>query len=173
VTDRESQRTHEPDLREVTAELDGLREVLIARLEGVHAVIEERDKLYKERAESLRDATEQSRAALERQTIQAFASAEKAIDKAETAQRAYNERSNEFRAALDDAQKTLITRVEASGEFNRYAERIEDIKKEIISLRESRKQVEGATTAVKAMWAVLGVLIGAAFSILGLLNKGG
>ena len=45
-------RTHEPSLREVTVELDGLRAVLLSELSALRQLMDERDKLYKERADS-------------------------------------------------------------------------------------------------------------------------
>ena len=66
-----------------------------------------------------------------------------AIQKAEDAQRNYNERSNEFRGQLDDQAKRLMAREEALAKFETYDEKIEDCKREIIKLRESQMETGG------------------------------
>src|ERR1700674_4123995 len=52
-------------------------------------------------------------------------SSEKAIDKAEQAQSAYNARSNEFRQALDDKDKLQMSRTEIEARFIAQEEKIE------------------------------------------------
>jgi len=58
------------------------------------------------------------------------ASQEKAITKAEDAQREYNVRSNEFRGQLDDQNKMQLPRTEASSRFDAIDAKIEVARKE-------------------------------------------
>jgi len=142
-------RTHEPSLREVTAEMDGLKELM-----------EERDRRYEDRFNAQQKAVEAALAAAEKQTLAAFNSGEKAIAKQEAAQTSYNERTNEFRGQLFDQARLFMPRSEAeagvkqvSSELDRLREDArrenEGIKKEIASLRETRSAVEAGSTKSK------------------------
>lgn len=70
-------------------------------------------------------------AAADKATQAAFAASEKAIAKAEQAQSDYNNRSNEFRSALDDQNKlmsnTMIGRPEWSNAHEDVKRKIEDL----------------------------------------------
>jgi hypothetical protein len=162
---------------EVMRELAGVREVIGHQVGAIQQLVNERDRRYSERAEASALAVKDALAAQEKLSQVVNEAANKAIDKAETAQSAYNQRSNEFRAALDDAQKTLMPRQEALAEFNRVAERFDDWKKEletykqnqaaeIRSLRESRAGYTGIWQAVVGA-AVLAGLLGAVIGIIG------
>lgn len=90
--------------------VDTLKEHLEGLISYLKDVSDERDRLYKERHDS----------------------ADKAIIKAETAQREYNERSNEFRGQLDDQAKRLVSRLEVESMIKeveaRIARNVEDIR---------------------------------------------
>lgn len=100
----------------------------------------------------------------------------RAIDKAESAQKDYNARSNEFRGQLDDQAKTLMPRIEALGKFEdvnqRLATRIkdadkafDDLRKEISLLREIHRQEVGN----RAGWKASGNLIIGVASVISVL----
>lgn len=139
----ESVRPHEPSMRE-----------LKTGLEALVRLMDERDRLYKERSDAQKEAVAAALAANKELTNNAFLASEKAIGKAEAAQEDYNTRSNEFRQALDDSNKDKLGRPEAEGRFSGIGERLDEIKKEfekyqalqateIRSLRESRSQDMG------------------------------
>lgn len=90
--------------------------------------------------ETLKELMEQRFVANERSVEAAFKASEKAIEKSETAQTAYNARSNEFRAALDDQSKTFLPRAEADVSFKQLRE-------QITTLQQSDSRGEGMTTA--------------------------
>ena len=117
-------RSHEPNLRQLTAELDGLRAVMTAKLEAMKALIDERDRMYAERDNSRRTAVEAALIAAKEQTATSFAASKEAISKADTAQHEYNIRSNEFRGQLDDQAKRLISRTEVEGMIKNVEEKI-------------------------------------------------
>lgn len=173
----------EPTLREVTTSLKAFKELMI-----------ERDRRYEERFLHLTTGQENALTALEKQTAAAFAASEKAIVKAEDSQKDYNTRSNEFRAALDDANKHMMPRPEseqlhraAQDALNRLREETgkaielsrtearvagEALSKEIANLRESRSQLLGVQEQRTAghsnnQWAI-SVGIAAAGTMLGL-----
>ena len=124
----------------------------------------------------------------EKATDAAFTASEKAILKAEEAQRDYNHRSNEFRAQLDDQAKTLMRRIEALDLFTATGDKIEAIRiffdskletqrvsfekdiealaKEIAALREYRSEVSGGKTShreiISYLIAFAGVMVGVA-----------
>jgi hypothetical protein len=170
-----------------------LRE-LAALVKGFQALMNERDRRYEDRFTSLTEGQKTALAALEKQTTLAFDASEKAIVKSEGAQAQYNVRSNEFRAALDDANKHMMPRPE-SEQLHRAAQetitRLRDesqkgieqartearvageaLSKEIANLRESRSQLIGAhdqqtVGRMSNQWAI-SVGIALAGTILGL-----
>jgi hypothetical protein len=82
---------------------------------------------------------------LEELNRERFSAIKESITKAESAQTAYNERSNEFRGQLDDQAKRLMARDEALSKFLTYDEKIEDCKREIVKLRETQMEIFGRT----------------------------
>ena len=118
-------RTHEPSLRELTAELDGLRSTLDAKIEGVEKVANERDRFY----------------------LAGLAAQDKATVKAELAQQAYNIVHNDLLKKMEGN----ITR----GEYAAFVKQMEDKWTEAKDERELRiealrKDCERDTTRVLA-----------------------
>ena len=72
-----------------------------------------------------------------------FDAQEKAVAKAEASQKDYNARSNEFRAALDDQGKSMITRSEADQRFEQMHELIDSQAKLIGALQMNMSRGEG------------------------------
>lgn len=109
--------------------------------------------------------------AVKDQTALAFSSSEKAIIKAEASQKAYNERSNEFRGALDDAQQKLLS-IARFDDFikgnDNYKLKLEE---DIRSLRESRTNIEGKGEGSKTTWAIVGTLLGILLTLIGMYFK--
>jgi hypothetical protein len=137
---------------EVDAALDAIRisiDNVRALAIAFERLMDERDRRYGEAVQALKDAVGAALTAQKETTGQAFAASEKAISKAEASQTAYNERSNEFRGQLDDQAKRLLARAEAETQFNAMSERIEELKKDVISLREYRSRAGGAEHQVE------------------------
>lgn len=117
---------------------------------------------------TLKELMEARIGAVERATEAAFVASEKAITKAETAQTAYNARSNEFRAALDDQNKTFMPRIEADGRFKVLQDLLDAQGKLIVELQKSESRGEGGTSAQStaksnAQWGIyITVIIGLA-----------
>jgi len=141
-------RTHEPDIRELTAQLDGLRELL-----------EERDRRYCERFKAQDD-----------KTILALTSAKEAVGKAEAATERRFESVNEFRATLSDQARDLMPRKEADQRFQALADRIEVLKKaadeqrdqmrrDIAALQLAQSAGAGAKTQTQTSQASLHLLM--------------
>jgi hypothetical protein len=124
-------RTHEPSLRELTAELEGLKELTLEKFTASTAMSDERDRRYEERFK-----------AMDEKTGLALTSSEKAVAKAETATEKRFDAVNEFRGQLKDQASTLLPKAEADAKFRAYDEKLDDIKKEIASLREYRSSGE-------------------------------
>lgn len=138
-----SGRLHEPSLKEAVTELDGLRELLLSKIDNLKELVNERDRLYKERDDARRVAVDAALAAAKEQTASSFSASEKAIVKAENAQSDYNIRSNEFRGQLDDQAKRLISRTEVEEMIKNVVEKISRIDNDVRSLRESRTEGVG------------------------------
>ena len=165
--DGENGRTHEPSLRELTAELDGLRDVLRVQLERIDEKIDERDRRYGESFTASKDAVKAALDAQKELTAAAFAASREAINKAEITSTANDAKNNEFRGQLRDQAATFPTRLEMEGQVSSVASRVEEMKKdqeryrenqatEIRSLRESRSQSLGTGIATRELlaWAV-------------------
>lgn len=125
--------------------------------EEYKTLMNERDRRYEDRFKAQEAAVAAALVSQERMTTNAFASSEKAIQKAETSQTIYNERSNEFRGQLADQAKTLIPRTEAENHFQGYDEKLEDLKRSIADLRESRSSSAGRSLmanegSLHSMW---------------------
>lgn len=175
-------RTHEPSLRELTAELDGVEKLLTEKINNVRAVMDERDRLNDTRFKAGETAVSAALAAQEKLTGASFAASKEAVLKAEDAQKDYNQRSNEFRGQLDDQAKTLMPRNEVSQMFKAYEEKLETIKSteskdmdlvrsEIASLRESRSgQEHGAAvlhdSRAQSNWST-GIVVTLIVSVIG------
>lgn len=122
--------------------------------EFLERIMNERDSHYDTRFVTLEKRIYEALAAQANAATLAFATSEKAVLKAEEAQKDYNTRSNEFRGQLDDQAKTLMPRSETvlliKGldtrlETNTAAleKRIDAMLEEIKSLRESRSNLGG------------------------------
>lgn len=153
--------------------------------EFLERIVDERDKQYDARFRAAEIAVSAALSAQEKSTKDAFLASEKAIIKAEDAQREYNARSNEFRGQLDDQAKTLMPRPETTALFRAVDEKLiviqsnyerrlevlqsniekinESLVKEIAGLREYRSETSGKTIGANALW---GYLVGAAGVIL-------
>jgi len=160
-------RTHEPTLRELTAEMDAVRELCRVEVRHLRDLVDERDRRYQERDDARRVAVDAALSAAKEQTASSFVASEKAIVKAETAQSEYNIRSNEFRNALDDQAKRLASRTELDAIKSALEEKIARNDSDIQDLRESRREGEGRGFGSKAMW---GYVVGAVSFILLLLT---
>jgi hypothetical protein len=140
-------RTHIPDIKELTADLDGLRELVASKFESFRAIIDERDRRYEDRF-----------TAMDEKTGLALTSSEKAVVKAETATEKRFDSVNEFRGSLKDQAATLISRVEVESKWKAYDDKIDDIK------RDSRGQKNWAvalmiTVAVGVMSIIITLVI--------------
>ncbi len=176
----ENGRTHEPSLRELTAELDALRDLLTEKIGGLERVAAERDRRYEERFMSSTRAVDAALTAAKEQVQTAFASAEKAIAKAEQAQTIYNQTHNDLQRQMGEKEKLFAHKPEVDKEFERAAERTEDFRRtfsdyqrlqaeEIRSLRESRSALSGAWAAMIGVSALVGTAAG--FILHGLTGK--
>lgn len=133
---------------------------------------DERDVRYQKQFEASEKAVFAALAAQEKLTTGAFSASERAIEKAEAAQKDYNLRSNEFRGQLDDQAKLLMSRTECLSKFESFDARHSDMRahydKEIADLRESRSVGSGRSAGISASWAFLIALVGAAGGIIAL-----
>jgi hypothetical protein len=139
--------------------------------------VDDLDRLYMEKFKASETAVGAAITASDKQTAASFASSEKAITKAEEAQREYNVRSNEFRGQLDDQAKRLMPREEAQINFKAQDQKLESVKeffnKEISSLRESRSEIGGrekaAASGQQSTHWLIGVVIGLVLGLAGLI----
>lgn len=159
----ENGRTHEPSLRELTAELDGLRELLLSKLD-------ERDRLYKERDDSRRTAVDAALSAAKEQTKQSFEASEKAIVKAEEAQKSYNQSHNDLARKMDDQNKATMPRTETEERFRTIEEKVNEVRNVVSAgtgvITGARTVKDDARANIAIVLSFLGLVAMALFEIL-------
>ncbi len=146
--DDKNGRTHEPSLRELTAELDGLRRETAARFDGLAKIMDERDRRYQERAESGKTAVDAALKAADTFNTATFAASEKAVAKSEINAEKWRDNANEWRGAMIDRETKFASRVEVDNEMK-------NVQKEIASLKETRSQ----TTGTSITWSHIAQII--------------
>ena len=163
-------RTHEPSLRELTVDLDGVKELLLDKVENLKDIINERDKLYKERYESQ----------------------EKAIGKAEESQKVYNQGHNDLTRKMEMQYSVMVPQAEAQLKWSaidkaidenrlqiadsrsdRHKE-INDLRTEVMlsvnNLQLSRGVAEGSSQGLRSGWGILLGAVGFILTILLIVN---
>lgn len=164
----ETCRTHEPSLRELTAELDGMRELFTEKFASLKNLMDERDKWYAEKDKDRQAQVDKALIAMDKQTGASFAASEKAIVKAEGAQTAYNQTHNDLARKMDEQNKATMPRPEIETRFQSQEERLNSYKdstaKDISGLRESRDRGEGKGQGVSSLlgWIVAAASLAAA-----------
>lgn len=141
-------------------------------MEAVRALSEkmdERDRLYKERDEFRRVAVDAALIAAKEQVQVSFEASEKAIVKAENAQREYNIRSNEFRGQLDDQAKRLISRDEVVLMFKGQEEKNIRYDTDIRQLREALAAGSGSKAGSREVLSDSRAWVSLVISAVGLL----
>lgn len=108
--DKDNGRTHDPNLRELTNELDGVKEVLTSEIARLRDISNERDRRYEDRFK-----------AMDEKTMLALNASEKAVTKAEIAQEKRFDNTNEWRAAMQDRDRNQMPRIEIEQRFNSLA----------------------------------------------------
>lgn len=124
--------------------------------EHLERVLAERDLRYQQRFDAQSKALEAALLAAEKAVQTALIAAEKAVTKAEIATEKRLEGMNEFRGALADQAKDLVTRVELDAVVERMRELAARVDK-----------TEGRSTGLSAGW---GYLIAAAAVIIAIVS---
>jgi chromosome segregation ATPase len=120
--------------------LNGLKELSVAELRAIKAILDERDKLYKERDDSRRTAVDAALAAVKEQTKSSFEASEKAIVKAEEAQKSYNTSHNDLSRKMDEQYKAMTPQSEARLKWDNTDKELMEVRKDVISTRESAQK---------------------------------
>jgi hypothetical protein len=119
----------------------------------------ERDRRYDERFSASEKAVTAALAAAEKYSNAMYEAAKEAVGKAEAAQRAVNERQNEFRGQLSDQAATLMPRKEFESSLNSLRElvdrEVKTLRSDIAGLRESRSEQGGKSVGISTAWAIL------------------
>ena len=135
MAEKENGRTHEPNLRELTSELGGMRDLTATRFTYVEKVMDERHQLYKERADSQKVAVDDALAAVKEQTSASFAASEKAIVKAEESQKTYNQGHNDLSRKMEAQYSLMVPQAEAKLKWDAIDKAIEESRRENATLR--------------------------------------
>jgi hypothetical protein len=130
-------RTHEPSLRELTTDLDYLRELFTEKVDGLARLVDERDRHLAQRLHDRDNLFNGALKAVEEKTALALASSERAVTKSEIANDKRFDTVNEFRSSLSDQAATMLTRAEANAKFGSYEEKFDEIKRDMNKIRDS------------------------------------
>lgn len=128
-------------------------QVLFAKVDAMKEVIDERGRLYKERDESRRTAVDAALTAVKEQTKASFEASEKAIVKAEEAQKSYTASHSDLAWKMDEQSKATMPRSETETRFRGLEEKINE-------LRSGEARGIGRSAGSPAMWSA--VSLGAA-----------
>ena len=134
----------ELSIREITAKVDGLKELM-----------DERDRRYEDRF-----------TAMDEKTSLALTASEKAVVKAETATEKRFDSVNEFRKTLSDQATSFMPRGESSAQLESIHKEIEEAKTKINELEKSRSGANSADLIQQRDSARLMVYIGIIVSII-------
>lgn len=134
--------------------------------ELIKTTIDERDKRYEDRFKASETAVAAALQAQKEAVNAAFAASKEAIGKAEMAQTAYNERSNEFRQALDDQARLQLSRTEAEQQFRSGEQKIEDLKKRVGDLEKGEVGLKTQEVSKERSNANIVLYIGMAATLL-------
>lgn len=110
--------------------------------EKFEKLMDERDRGYGDKLKTALDAQKE-------QTKSSFEASEKAIFKAEAAQNAHNILANGLQGRMDEQAKQFISRGEFAQAFSAENEKIEDIKKGMVIVREFMSAYSGKSDQSK------------------------
>jgi predicted AAA+ superfamily ATPase len=142
------------DLRTLAERFNGLRELMDERtrtvaiesltkeVDALHVLMDERDARYSERHESNEKAVASALVSAEKAVTAALVAQKEAVTKAEQSQLAYNQGHNDLSRKMESQYREMVPRTEAAADLVRQNERIDELKKEVQLLRES-KSLEG------------------------------
>ena len=137
-------RTHEPSLRELTSELDGVKALLESKLEFISTLLEERDSRYKERFDTQEKHTDKLFEAKDKSVEVAFLNSKEAISKAEEAQASYNLSHNDLARRMDEQYKSMVPTKEAQLKWDAIDKETSELRKEFYILRDMLpKEING------------------------------
>lgn len=149
-------RTHEPSLRELTADLDGLRELFEEKIRANKELMDERDKRYTERDRDRQAEVEKALTAAKEQTNAAFAASKEAITEAKKAQDSYNLTHNDLIRKMEKQASDTMPRLEAEGKLKALDEKFQELKS---SLADSGGIVIGRKMVKDESRANMGIII--------------
>jgi len=97
-------------------------------LDHVLSLLAASDKRYEQRFEAQEKAIHAALMSVKEQTKNSFDASEKAIVKAEEAQKAYNQSHNDLARKMDDQSKATMPRTETESRFRSLEEKINELK---------------------------------------------
>lgn len=127
-------------------------EVLRAELSGLEQLVEERDRSQNARADSRDQLLDERDVTGKLAIAAALASADRANSKAEAASDKRFDSVNEFRATLDDHQKTLMTKTEGQLQLDGMKSLLHSFEARMLAMEARNRELE----AVAGMKALLG-----------------
>lgn len=117
------------------------------RFKALEDKVEERDGLYKTMFAASKTAVETALTSVKESTASSFASSEKAIVKAEDAQRTYNQGHNDLSRKMEAQYKEMVPITEARIKWESIDKEMAETRRELATLRESQPRETSALRA--------------------------
>lgn len=150
----------------VMSAIDSLKEAVKAQNEGIKTTFAILEKLYDERDVSRKTAVDAALMAAKEQTKANFDASEKAIVKAEEAQKAYNASHNDLARKMDEQNKGTVPRPEIQQRFQTVEKDIADIRQQIAAGQAGalggRQSKDDSRASMMQIIAVVSIIIAAA-----------
>lgn len=106
-------------------------------LKSLKKLVDERDRYYVQQFKNSEQAVKDALTANKEQTSAAFAASKEAINKAEEAQRSYNQTHNDLTRKMDAQYKEMVPASEARLKWESVDKEVTDTRREMALIRES------------------------------------
>jgi hypothetical protein len=147
-------------LRALIHEKDGRYADLVGvKTQAALDLLKEKDALYTDRDTARQKAVEAALKAAQTGVDAAFAASEKAIGKSDQNAEKWRENANEWRAAMQDREVKFASRIEVDNE-------IKNLRTELATVTRTQAATTGKTEGVSASWGVLLSVVGLVATLL-------
>jgi len=158
-------RSHDPNLRQLTAELDGLRDLMQAEFRAIRSTLDERDKLYTERAMLERIAREAALASAKELSMNASIASKEAIAENKKSQDVYNVSHNDLSRKMEAQARELIARTEVDAREKNLEEKIDRLDKDVRLIRDSVGSGISKGEGMSIFWGYFAQIAGLLLSV--------
>lgn len=164
-SDPSSSRPTPESIRELAAKLEGLRELVLAKFEGLERTIAAHDERYDERDERYRERDDANKASVK----SALIAAEKAGEKTEQSLKEYKTGANEWRDTVKDLVARMPSKTEVDKDINALVDKINVLRDTVTAGRGQREGGKLLKDESRANVALVLAMVGSLVGIIGLI----